>query len=219
MPVLKHAIPKSGRTAAVDFVNNNFPDGFVREHIADSETILGLALVAYGAKLDKTNRKAGLALRVVGQVLDDIDGDTARALGISSEFGAKLDQVADKLKMLMEIKTLWGHTNEFSDQEQVKRRRALGFIAAKHTINAGLNVASFFAHLEPHSSMAGKVNLWVDGIAVTAFGLSDAIDTPEISQKVADLGYLATGIGIPTGIVTAGGYARDLITGLYLKSE
>lgn len=60
--------------------------------------------------------------------------------------------------------------------------------------------------LEPHSSAAGKANLWVDGIAIAAFGASDVAEDPNIREDLARVGYAATAIGVATGGAAIAGY-------------
>lgn len=211
MGIIKHVIPRDTRQSIVNAVNEHTQEGIIRNNLANAESVGGFLLVAAGAKIDG---KAGLVLRAFGELLDDIDGDTARALGIVSKIGAFLDPVVDKGKMLIELKTLWTHADSFDDQERIKRHLALGVIAGKHAVNASLNTIAFVYGLEPEASSAGKINLWIDGLAIAAFGISDVVESPLKQHQFATIGYAATAVGIPSGVIAATGYARQLINGL-----
>lgn len=215
MGILKHAIPRSVRGQMVEYVDDKLPDGFARRNLANTITISGALLVMAGAKM---GGKKGLALRAIGEALDDVDGDTSRAFNIASRGGAILDPLLDKFKMLLELITLWRQSAELPDAERLERRLALGFIAGKHTVNAALNASSFLLGLEPHSSNMGKTNLWIDGVAIGAFGLSDVTQEPKLKEHFAAIGYAATLAGAPVGFITAAGYTIELIHGLQLKS-
>ena len=209
MGILKHAVPKSAREQFVEAVNARLPDGLLRRQSANLISIAGAGLVYVGSELDG---KAGLGLRILGQTFDDIDGDWARAFGVVSDSGALIDPFLDKGKMLLELRTLWRHTADFEPGEQLLRRMALGIIGGKHLVNAGLNTTAQLMGLEPHSSMAGRANLWVDGVAIGAFGVADVTEDPELQRNIANVGYAATAIGMITGGVAIAGYTRQFMT-------
>jgi len=179
----------------------------VRDNFANAISVGGFLLVAAGAKI---GGKAGLALRAVGETADDLDGDTARALGTDDKGGAIIDAVLDKFKVAIEIKKLWEDATKLEGSEQLKRRLALGFIAGKHATNATLNVTAQARGLEPHSSFAGRANLWVDGVAIAAFGLSDVVDNKDVGKTIANVGYAMTAVGAVTGAIAAYGYTKVL---------
>lgn len=206
MGLSKHVLTKSKRARVVESIDSRLPDGSLRRNFANTISLGGAALVTLGARVDG---KAGLVLRAVGELADDVDGDAARALGITSEFGAKLDAVLDKWKLYKEFQTLWDHTEDFQPEEQLKRRTALAIIAGKHSINAALNTTAEIMGLEPKTSRAGAANLWVDGIALAAFGLSDVTQNPVLSQRFAEVGYAFTGAGVLTGATAIVGYSRQ----------
>lgn len=207
MGLLKNALPRATREHIARYADDRLPDGFIRKNFANGISVGGFLLVAAGAKI---GGKSGLALRAVGEAADDVDGDAARALGTDSKSGAMIDVVLDKFKVGIELKKLWEDSGKLEAPEQIKRRLALGFIAGKHATNAALNVAAQAKGLEPHSSFAGRVNLWVDGVAIAAFGLSDVVDNKDASKTIANVGYTMTTIGAITGAIAAYGYARVL---------
>lgn len=210
MGLLKNSVPQPARREVARFVNEALPEGFIRNNFANGITVGGLALVVTGSMIDG---KLGLALRAGGEVADDFDGDFARLLGIDDEFGALLDASLDKLKVAAEVWTLWKHTRDFEPEEQRKRRIALGIIAGKHATNMTLNVTAKFMGLDPHSSAAGQANLWVDGTALAAFGISDVTEDPVKKERTAQIGYAATAVGVITGGVAIAGYAGQFFTG------
>lgn len=207
MGVVKHLVPKKAKQKIVDTVNETFPDGLVRKNLANAITVAGAGAVVAGEIMDG---RAGLVLRGIGELADDVDGDVSRQFGISSKTGAFLDAILDKVKVAEELRVLWRHTNEFEPREKIKRRAALGFIATKHTVNAVLNTTAQLKGLEPQSSTAGQINLWADGAAIAAFGASDVSNSPVAQEKLADAGYALVVASIPVGVVAAVGYARQL---------
>jgi phosphatidylglycerophosphate synthase len=207
MGVVKHLVPRQTKQKIADTVNEQFPDGIVRKNLANAVTVVGAAAVVAGERIDG---KAGLVLRGIGELADDVDGDISREFGISSKTGAFLDAILDKVKVAEELRVLWRHTNEFEPGEKIKRRAALGFIATKHTVNAVLNTTAQLKGLEPKSSTAGQINLWADGAAIAAFGASDVSNSPAVQEKLADAGYALVVASIPVGVVAAMGYARQL---------
>lgn len=100
MGATKYLSPKVARQEIVSFVDERLPDGVLRSNFANLISVGGAVLVTVGTKVDG---KTGLVLRAAGEALDDIDGDAARALGIDSDFGALLDPILDKYKMLLEL--------------------------------------------------------------------------------------------------------------------
>ncbi len=208
MGIIKHTIPRSTREQFVTAVNQRLPEGLLRRQSANLISAAGAGLVYAGSEVDG---KTGLALRILGETFDDIDGDWARAFGVVSESGALIDPFLDKGKVFLEVRTLWRHTTDMEPGEQILRRMALGIIGGKHLVNAGLNTTAQLMGLEPHSSMAGQANLWVDGIAIGAFGVADVIEDPELQRNVANVGYVATAVGVITGGVAIAGYARQFV--------
>lgn len=204
MGALKHLIPQAIRGEIVDFVDQTLDDGLLKDNLANLTTVGGAILVAVGSHVDG---KSGLVLRAAGQAFDDVDGDMARALSIDSKFGAFLDPILDKVKMLIELRTLWKHTVDFEPELQRQRRIALGIIAGKHATNMGLNVTAQLMGLQAHSSNAGRVNLWFDGIAVAAYGASDVSENADLREGLAKVGNIATAVGVVSGGIAIAGYA------------
>lgn len=207
MGVLKHAVPQVWRDKALVAANAILPPGVLRQNAANLETVAGLGLVALGSR---QRGKMGLVMRVIGQALDDIDGDTARALGVASRFGALLDPVCDKLKMAFEVKTLWKQSEDLPYAERIRRQSALGFIASKHAANAVLNSAAFVKGYNPQASLLGKINLWVDGVALASFGVADVCEQASRQRFFTRAGYSAALIGVPIGIAATTEYGLKL---------
>lgn len=207
MGLVKHLAPKQTRRAAVEYVNEHLPDGFIKNNLANFVTIGGFALVKSGVK---KGGKAGAVMRSVGEIADDIDGDIARAFGIDSTLGKYLDVVLDKAKVGLEIGSLWANAGNLPNTERRLRRLALGFIAAKHLANSVLNTTSQLKGQTPESSQRGKINMWVDGVTLAAFAASDVIESESVSRTMSNVGYITAVVGAPLGLATTYGYAQEL---------
>ncbi len=210
--MIKHAIPKPIKHHLAEVANNAIPDGLIKDNVANAITIGGAVLVEAGARIDG---KAGLTIRAVGELADDLDGDTSRFLGTSSRFGALLDAILDKYKMTRELQVLWGHTDEMEPVKGTLRKIALGVIATKHVANTSINTVAFVQGVKPETSFAGSVNVWMDGFSVAAFGISDVSEpNSELSRRTELAGYVMTAASIPVGIVATIGYYKSYRQGL-----
>ncbi|HLC91594.1 MAG TPA: hypothetical protein VJC09_00920 [Candidatus Saccharimonadales bacterium] len=215
MAVVRRIVPQSVKSRVIKFVDDRWPDGPVRRNLANMVSGGGAAAVAIGAVV---GGKFGVALRSGGELADDVDGDFAHTFG-GTKNGKKVDATLDKVKMAIEIARLWHDSAKLNDDERPKRRIALGFIASKHLINATLNLTAEAKGLDPSSSMAGRINIWVDGFACAAFGVSDVIKNEKYSKAAAAVGYVATAIGVPTGLVTTYGYMNQFRGGEPVDSD
>lgn len=213
MGQIKKLVPQETRRRIVDSVDRRLPEGsFARRHFADAITLAGVGLVGAGVAVDMMgHRKTGAVLRMAGNALDDVDGDWARALHIDSEGGALHDSTGDKIKVLAEAALLAWHTINMPPEESARRKVRIGIVAAKHVVNAGLNIALTATGGEAHSSEPGKANMWADGVTTAAMSLQDAFsqadDSMPFVRRVEDVSFAA---GVMTGVVSAVGYGKQL---------
>lgn len=210
MGQIKKLVPASTRDRIAERIDGIMPEGFIRNQSANIISATGAGLVVAGSVIDaKGLRKTGAAMRCVGETADDVDGDWARRFNIASATGALVDATLDKVKVAAEVYTLWNHANSISPIESARRRRRIAFVAAKHGLNAALNVYITARGGEAASSQAGKANMWADGLFFGGATIADSTDWPRVQavgNVISDIGFVS---GAVIGTVATIGYAKQ----------
>jgi phosphatidylglycerophosphate synthase len=211
MGQLKKILPKKHRDTIFDVVDSRLSqDGIIRKQLANGISAAGAVLVASGAAIDKAGyRKTGMALRGVGQTADDIDGDVSRRLGTNGKTGALVDATFDKVKVAIEVATLWKNSTADSELHEGHRKAKLAVISGKHIVNAALNTYIEASGAESATSEAGKVNMWMDGLTIGFWGISDVVESSTAKHTMNTLGNAAFAGGLITGALAMYGYANQ----------
>ena len=148
--------------------------------IPNSISMIGAALVMHGSK--KINTAEGLAECAVGRLADVLDGKIARMTGQTSNFGAALDAITDKIVMAKILYEM--------DKKGLAPKRVLGTVAILNSINA---VATGIANLrseekaETRPTKSGKVGLAMETAALVAYAAAELVDKRTDSPKPAEI--------------------------------
>ena len=148
--------------------------------IPNSISMIGAALVMHGSK--EINTAKGLAECAVGRSADVLDGIVARTTGQTSNFGAALDAITDKIVM---AKVLYEMHKKGSAPEKV-----LNTVAVLNLINA---IATGIANLrsdekaETRPTKSGKVGLAMETAALVAYAAAELVDRQTDSPKPAEI--------------------------------
>lgn len=207
MGVVKRIIPRSGREKLTDAFNR-LPTG-IKKVIPSAITIGSMGLTEYGVRNYGSWR--GVVATLGSRVGDDIDGDTARALDAATKLGANLDAIKDKYDVLRMVPTAISVAKQLEGKPGRKRRLALGFIGAKHALNAGLNLALMARGAGAKSQKGGKLNMFADSVALISFAAADSAERPTAKRSFEAVGYGALAISVPLEAWAVAQYAGDLL--------
>lgn len=143
-------------------------------------SVTGAALAIHGSKEIDTAK--GLAECVVGRSADVLDGIVARTTGQTSNFGAALDAITDKIVMAKILYEM--------NKKGLAPKRVLGTVAILNSINA---VATGIANLrseekaETRPTKSGKVGLAMETAALVAYAAAELVDKQTDSPKPAEI--------------------------------
>lgn len=178
--------------------------------IPNSISMIGAALVMHGSK--KINTAEGLAECAVGRLADVLDGKIARMTGQTSNFGAALDAITDKIVMAKILYEM--------DKKGLAPKRVLGTVAILNSINA---VATGIANLrseekaETRPTKSGKVGLAMETAALVAYAAAELVDkrtdNPKLAKLLRKLGAGAFAASLPLAVHATRIYIERAING------
>lgn len=143
-------------------------------------SVTGAALVMHGSK--KIDTPEGLAECAVGRSADVLDGIVARTTGQTSNFGAALDAITDKIVMAKILYEM--------NKKGLAPKRVLGIVALLNSINAA---ATGIANLrsdekaETRPTKSGKVGLAMETAALVAYAAAELVDKRTDNSKPAEI--------------------------------
>ena len=143
-------------------------------------SVTGAALAMHGS--EKIDTPEGLAECAVGRLADVLDGKIARMTGQTSNFGAALDAITDKIVMAKILYEM--------DKKGLAPKRVLGTVAILNSINA---VATGIANLrseekaETRPTKSGKVGLAMETAALVAYAAAELVDKRTDNPKPAEI--------------------------------
>ena len=178
--------------------------------IPNSISMIGAALVMHGSK--KINTAEGLAECAVGRLADVLDGKIARMTGQTSNFGAALDAITDKIVMAKILYEM--------DKKGLAPKRVLGTVAILNSINA---VATGIANLrseekaETRPTKSGKVGLAMETAALVAYAAAELVDkrtdNPKPAEILRKLGAGAFAASLPLAVHATCTYIERAVKG------
>ena len=173
-------------------------------------SVTGAALVMHGSK--EINTAKGLAECAVGRSADVLDGIVARTTGQTSNFGAALDAITDKIVMAKILYEL--HKKKMVPEE------VLDIVAALNLINA---LATGIANLrsdkkaETRPTKSGKVGLAMETAALVAYAAAELVDkrtdNPKPAKLLRKLGAGAFAASLPFAVHATHTYIKRAING------
>ena len=188
----------------------------VRKVAKDVLTVANLISVA-GATLairgsEKIDTPEGLAECAVGRLADVLDGKIARMTGQTSNFGAALDAITDKIVMAKILYEM--------DKKGLAPKRVLGTVAILNSINA---VATGIANLrseekaETRPTKSGKVGLAMETAALVAYAAAELVDkrtdNPKPAEILRKLGAGAFAASLPLAVHATCTYIERAVKG------
>ena len=178
--------------------------------IPNSISMIGAALVIHGSK--EINTAKGLAECAVGRSADVLDGIVARMTGQTSNFGAALDAITDKIVMAKVLYEM--------NKKELAPKRVLGTVAVLNSINA---VATGIANLrsdekaETRPTKSGKVGLAMETAALVAYAAAELVDkrtdSPKPTEALRKLGAAAFAASLPFAAHATCTYIKRAIKG------
>jgi phosphatidylglycerophosphate synthase len=178
--------------------------------IPNSISMIGAALVMHGSK--KIDTAEGLAECAVGRLADVLDGKVARMTGQTSNFGAALDAITDKIVMAKILYEM--------DKKGLAPKRVLGTVAILNSINA---VATGIANLrseekaETRPTKSGKVGLAMETAALVAYAAAELVDkrtdNPKPAEILRKLGAGAFAASLPLAVHATCTYIERAVKG------
>ena len=198
MGILKHAIPHETRASLTEF-GKSLPQP-VRAAIPSATTLVGVGLTEYAVQHYGT--WPGFAALIGSRATDDIDGDQARALEVVTKFGGFLDALKDKWDIARIVPKAYQAARQIEGGHGRLRRAALGFVAAKHVLNAGLNTVAMIRGVDAKSQKWGRRNMFADSLALGAFAAADAANNQPTIQRVTEaFGYACLAVSLPMEVL------------------
>lgn len=157
--------------------------------IPNAVSVLGLVLVVRGAARGDTG--PGIAMVVAGRLLDLLDGQLARKLNQSSQFGAGLDAIMDKGGVLAIGVNEW--------RKRLAPRPALVLIGGQNLVN--LVATGILTRLSPDELVPvrnGKSAMAYQNGALGAYAVSTLyqVRQPLVSRVFALIGHVNTAVGV-----------------------
>lgn len=156
-------------------------------------SVTGAALVMHGSK--EINTAKGLAECAVGRSADVLDGIVARTTGQTSNFGAALDAITDKIVMAKILHKL--HEEEIVPEE---------FLVSIATSNLANAIATGIANLrsdkkaETRPTKSGKLAMageTVTLISYIAAHIAEQDKNPKLAKLLRKLGAAAFAASLP----------------------
>ena len=173
-------------------------------------SVTGAALAMHGS--EKIDTPEGLAECAVGRLADVLDGKIARMTGQTSNFGAALDAITDKIVM---AKILYE-----KNKKELAPKRVLGTVAVLNSINA---IATGIANLrndekaETRPTKSGKVGLAMETAALVAYAAAELVDkrtdNPKPAEILRKLGAGAFAASLPLAVHATCTYIERAVKG------
>ena len=173
-------------------------------------SVTGAALAMHGS--EKIDTPEGLAECAVGRLADVLDGKIARMTGQTSNFGAALDAITDKIVMAKILYEM--------DKKGLAPKRVLGTVAILNSINA---VATGIANLrseekaETRPTKSGKVGLAMETAALVAYAAAELVykrtDNPKPAEILRKLGAGAFAASLPLAVHATCTYIERAVKG------
>jgi len=177
--------------------------------IPNSISMIGAALVMHGS--EKIDTPEGLAECVVGRIADVLDGKVARMTGQTSNFGAALDAITDKIVMAKILHKL--HEEEIVPEE---------FLVSIATSNLANAIATGIANLrsdkkaETRPTKSGKLAMageTVTLISYIAAHIAEQDKNPKLAEILRKLGAAAFAASLPFAAHATCTYIKRAING------
>ena len=178
-------------------------------------SVAGAALAIHGS--EKINTAEGLAECAVGRLADVLDGKVARMTGQTSNTGAALDAITDKIviaKILYEM-----------NKKELAPKYVLGTVAVLNSINAA---ATGIANLrseekaETRPTKSGKLGLAMETAALVAYAaahIAEQDKNPKLAKLLRKLGAGAFAASLPFAVHATHTYIKRAINGSAEKEE
>lgn len=157
-------------------------------------SVTGAALAMHGS--EKIDTPEGLAECVVGRLADVLDGKVARMTGQTSNFGAALDAITDKIVMAKILHEM--------NKKELAPEKVIDTVAVLNLINA---LATGIANLrsdekaETRPTKSGKVGLAMETAALVAYAAAELVDkrtdNPKPAKILRKLGAGALAASLP----------------------
>lgn len=173
-------------------------------------SVTGATLAMHGS--EKIDTAKGLAECAVGRLADVLDGKVARMTGQTSNFGAALDAITDKIVMAKILYEM--------DKKGLAPKRVLGTVAILNSINA---VATGIANLrseekaETRPTKSGKVGLAMETAALVAYAAAELVDkrtdNPKPAEILRKLGAGAFAASLPLAVHATCTYIERAVKG------
>lgn len=174
--------------------------------IPNAVSAMGLGLVIDGS-ID-INSVKGVTKIATGRGLDLFDGALARLLVQTSDFGAGVDAVGDKVGMGAILTSAWYH--------EAVPRSVLATLAVKHSTLAGLTIAAQARHPEEsyRPTRAGKASMAADNVALFGYLYANAFEREDYDEKfihrARTLGRMSFATGLALSLPTTIQYAKRI---------
>ena len=173
-------------------------------------SVTGAALAIHGSK--KIDTAEGLAECAVGRLADVLDGKVARMTGQTSNFGAALDAITDKIVMAKILYEM--------DKKKLAPKKVIDIVAVLNLINA---LATGIANLrsdekaETRPTKSGKVGLAMETAALVAYAAAELVDkrtdNPKPAEILRKLGAGAFAASLPLAVHATRTYIKRAIKG------
>lgn len=173
-------------------------------------SVTGAALAIHGS--EKIDTAEGLAECAVGRLADILDGKVARMTGQTSNTGAALDAMTDKIVMAKILYEM--------NKKELAPKHVLGTVAVLNSINA---VATGIANLrsdekaETRPTKSGKVGLAMETAALVAYAAAELVDkrtdNPKPAKILRKLGAGAFAASLPFAAHATHTYIKRAING------
>ena len=170
----------------------------------------GAALAMHGS--EKIDTPEGLAECAVGRLADVLDGKIARMTGQTSNFGAALDAITDKIVMAKILYEM--------DKKKLAPKKVIDIVAVLNLINA---LATGIANLrsdektETRPTKSGKVGLAMETAALVAYAAAELADkrtdNPKPAKLLRKLGAGAFAASLPFAAHATCTYIKRAING------
>lgn len=184
--------------------------------IPNAITLTGGILAWRGA--EELNNPCGLSKAALGRLLDIIDGPVSRLTGQTSDVGAALDAITDKIVMAKILHEM--------NKKELAPEKVIDTVAVLNLINA---LATGIANLrsdekaETRPTKSGKVGLAMETAALVAYAAAELADKRTDSPKPAEilrkLGAGAFAASLPFAVHATHTYIKRAINGSAEKEE
>ena len=173
-------------------------------------SVTGAALAMHGS--EKIDTPEGLAECAVGRLADVLDGKIARMTGQTSNFGAALDAITDKIVMAKILYEM--------DKKKLAPKKVIDIVAVLNLINA---LATGIANLrsdekaETRPTKSGKVGLAMETAALVAYAAAELVDkrtdNPKPAKILRKLGAGALAASLPFAAHATCTYIKRAVKG------